>query len=415
MPAAMTARVSDALAGRPLRSELAWPATGAISHSTMAKLAGQGVSTLILNSKAVRTGGPHGLPGLARLGLGQRDIAAALTSPTIEKYVSDAVENGGRGTGALPALLAELAVQVIPDVQARPPVHTEHQVTLVAPRYVDPAVPAAVRAIEDTSSSIFAKPISLSDAVGDSLLPTARSHLRAVPLRSASQGPATLVAATDASGQLPAIRSLLDTTDPAAAAFVASLPVAIQRSESAAWRPRDAAQRARRLARLLTETLHNVTSGVRIVNPQHASYTFGSSKSPLPITVDNELQYPVNIRIAVTTQGDVPGFHANDIGTQTVQATEKRTFKIPSTVERSGRIQIEARLLSGSGLLLGQNPVDMTVRSTALGLIGVLITIVAGAFLGIALLWRLVRRLRYRRAAREQARAPGSAPAPGVA
>jgi membrane protein DedA with SNARE-associated domain len=56
----------------------------------------------------------------------------------------------------------------------------------------------------------------------------------------------------------------------------------------------------------------------------------------------------------------------------------------------------------------------MTVRSTALGFIGVIITIVAGAVLGIALLYRVVRRLRNRRAPGAPSRPASRVPEPAA-
>jgi hypothetical protein len=393
LPSDMVTHVTDALGGRPLTSSLSWPVSGALTTPTLKALVRQGVNTVVLNSTAIRTGTAAGAigPGLARLAVGpNRDIAAAVLSPAVEQYVASAVTDGGAGTAALPDLLAELAVRAAqePDV--------EHAVTLTPPRYVDADVGAAVRTIVDTSSSTFARPISLTEAVGDDLLPTAESHLGRVP-PSATHLNVAMSAAIYARGQLSTIRSLLDTSDSAAQAFVASLPIAIQRTESSAWRWPDVAPAADRFASQLRSTVHNITSGVQIVPPTSGSYsyTLASNSAPLPITVDNELQYPVKVRIRIITL--LPGFSAEDIGTKSVEATQKHTFEIPTTIEHAGRIQIAAQLLTGRGrgLPLGK-PVEMHVRSTALGLIGVIITIVAGVVLGIALLWRLVHRLRQR-------------------
>lgn len=394
MPASMAVRVSDALADHPTTTSLAWPVSGAISMLTLRRLVGQGVNTVVLNAAAVHTGTAAGdiEPGLARLAVGpNRDIAAALASPAVEQYVANVVTDGGAGTTALPKLLAELAVRAIQEPNA------EHAVTLTPPRYVDPDVAAAVRTIEDTSSSSFARPISLSEAVSDDLLPTAESHLGTVPF-AATRASIPLSAAVDARHALRKVRSLLDTSDPAANSFVASLPGAMQRTESSAWRWREAAPAANRIANQLRTTFHDITSGVRIVPPPSGgSYTLASNSAPLPITVDNELPYPVNVRIRLSSR--ILGFSWKDIGEKPVEPTQKHTFNIPTTIEHPGRINIEVQLLTGRypPLPLGQ-PIQMNVHSTALGLIGIIITIVAGVVLGIALLWRLMRRLRQRRA-----------------
>jgi hypothetical protein len=65
-------------------------------------------------------------------------------------------------------------------------------------------------------------------------------------------------------------------------------------------------------------------------------------------------------------------------------------------VQRAGRFQVDAMLATPDGTPLGQ-PVRLQVRSTALGGIGVTITLVATGILVVALVVRFVRRFRHRR------------------
>jgi hypothetical protein len=388
----MADRVNAALAGRPIDSTVAWPATGAISSSTLRRLARQGVSTVLLNSSAVTDHSDSAIPpGLARLkGVQGHNVIAGLTSPAIERYVARTVTVDEDGAAALPELIAELAVRVT----AQPEV--EHALVITAPRYVDPNVDAAVRAITETSRSTFAQPISLRDAVSGQLVSNAPTRLAKVPANATDHPASTLAAASYASDKLRAIASLLDERDAGAAAYEKSLPIAIQRSESSAWREQVNGDAASAYADDLTGFVDNVMSGVHIVRPTSGSYTLASSTSPLPITVENELPYPVYVVIKVHAVRGVPGFAPKDIGRQLVEPSQRHTFNIPTTTEHTGRIQIVVALFTSSGDPLGQS-LEMRVHSTALGFIGVVITVVAGAVLGIALLWRLARRVRARR------------------
>ncbi len=394
MPAEMAAQVSDALAGRAMDSSLSWPATGAISQQALHALADQGVSTVVLNSAAVA--GPRLVegavaPGLASLHPG-RDVTAALTSPAIENYVRQAVTEGGRGAAVLPELVAELAVRATQDPEV------EHAVAITAPRYVDPDVAAAVRTIEETSSSTFARPTSLADLVGGALRPKELSHLGKVPPAATAHPSAAFAAAANAAGSLPTISSLLDQKNDAAARdFVTGLSRGVQRAESSAWRRTEEVAAGAAVADQLETTVERTRSGVQIVRPSR-DFTLASNTSPLPITVDNELPYAVRVRISITTVPvGVQGFtYIPFRDPQGVEAGSKRTLNIPATTERVGRIRIQATLRAPNGDPLGL-PVEMRVRSTALGIIGVVITVVAGVVLGIALLWRAARRLRNRR------------------
>ena len=84
---------------------------------------------------------------------------------------------------------------------------------------------------------------------------------------------------------------------------------------------------------------------------------------------------------------------AADIGVRLIAPHTTVTLHVPLHVERSGRFQIRAQLLTPANAPLGA-PVYLSVHSTALGTIGLVITVAAGAVLLIALLVRLVARLR---------------------
>jgi hypothetical protein len=395
MPADMSGRVAQALSGRPLDSTVAWPASGAISPDTLQTLATDGVGTVVLNSTAVtpRTDDSRVPAGLARLQVNGSDVAAALTSAPIEKYAASAVSSGEAGAAALPALLSELAVQVMQEPDAT------HFVLITPPRYVDPDVTAARDTILRTSTSTFAQPSSLSAAVSGSLLPTVRSRLVKVPA-SAATLPSDVADTADKVAQwLPAITSLLDPKDPLARAVETELPIAVQRMESAAWNGQHAVDSDRSFAAQVSAQIDAITSGVQIVRPSSGSYTLASSNSPLPITVKNTLPYAVNVRIKIVTVNGLPGFTTKDIGVQAVDSDSTRTLRLPTKIDRSGRIKVEATLYTPNEKderPLDQS-VDLTVHSTALGLVGVIITIVAGVVLALALIVRFIRRLMMRR------------------
>jgi hypothetical protein len=393
LPADMTANVSDALANRPLDSSVAWPAAGAINRSTLQRLTSRGVDTVVLDGSAVTPRSDvKGVPaGLARLEADHRDIAAALTSGTIEKDAADVLTLGGPGPRSLPALLAELAVRAAQEPDA------EHPVVITPPRYVDPSVTGAVQAITETSRSVFATPSALQSIVSGELLPTGTSRLATVP-RSATKLPQTAIAAARLTESMaPAIASLLDRrVDRSARVFVDSLPFAVQRVESSAWREENAAKAGRQFATDLTAMVDGITNGVKIVPPRPSgSYTLTSGTSPLPITVENDLTYAVRVRVQVNTVNGLPGLTTRDIGVQRIEARGKAVLHLPTSITRPGRIQVDAQLLTPNRVPLGQG-VQLTVHSTVLGLVGVIITVVAGVVLALALLVRLLRRVHRR-------------------
>jgi uncharacterized protein DUF6049 len=331
--------------------------------------------------------------GLARLPVAGRDVAAGLLDPTLQRYVAQAISPGGSGAGpVLPLLLSELNVRAVQEPTV------EHTAVLTPPRWVDASVDDAARVIEATSTSLAARPVALTSAVGGELLPNQRSRLTAAP-RSARTLPGFILDAADrATNDLPALTSLLtpsrpETIDPRAKALLDELPLETQRIGASAWGRPGNAESGARFASVLTEQLDGLTHGVTIASS--GSYTLTSDNSPLPITVHNNLPYQVSVMVSVAPVNGITGFSAKPT-TKVVEAQQKATLYLKTNVDRTGRFGVQAVLLTVDGRHRIGDPVEMTVRSTALGVIGLIITIAAGAVLALALVVRFGRRLRHR-------------------
>ncbi|WP_375490630.1 DUF6049 family protein [uncultured Jatrophihabitans sp.] len=411
LPATMRQRVSLALPGRKLQSQIAWPPSGSVSSGTLGDLVDQGVRTVVVSSSSVspQTGDSTNPPvGVARVIKHNHTVAAALTDAAVEHYAAAAVTQPSNSddTGAATAVPATAELpQLVSEVSlhATPNKSVAHSLVITPPRYVDPDPAAAVRAIRDTSAAPFARAMPLSGITAATKLPRKHSHLPST-VRVPGLPSAVLTDATTTAANLPKIGALLDPRDSAAAELVAGLPVALQRSESAAWVSSAAAGRS--YAHALRSGTDTLVNGVDIRKPASGSYTLGSSNSPLPIAVRNNLPYSVRIGLQVTTVNGAPGITVRPTGTQVIAAHDQRTIRLPARVERTGRIRLRVQLTTSRGQSLGE-PVPLSVDSTALGVVGVVITIVAGAVLLIALLLRLRRRLRELRARRN-----GTRPAP---
>lgn len=391
MPADMTARVTGVLAGRPLDYTLAWPAGGAYTAKTLGTLVERGVHQVLLPSTAVAPldGAEGAVPvGTARLIRGGKAVAAALSTPAVQSDVTAVVSRGQEGAARLPQLIARVAIRAVEDPAA------EHVLVMTPPRYVDADPEAANRAIIDTSYSPFARPISLAAALGQKRLPSRRSKLAAFPSAARTLPAPVVRSASDIMSALRTVNSMLAGGGTAAGALTAGLPVGLQRVETSYSLVQPGTGAA--FADSLDKQIDALLSSVRIVSPSSGAYTLGSSNSPLPVTVENRLNYPVQVRLKVATVNGLPGFKlARDIGPQRILARSKRTVQLPTSIARSGRIEIEAQLLTPQKQSLG-GPVSLSVHSTAFGALGVIITIVAGAVLALALLIRVLRRLRTR-------------------
>lgn len=382
--AAATARVRAALGGRTVPSDIAWPVDGSLSPGTLSTLVGKGARTVIVDDTTL-PGGTHSSPlpdALATLPTDSGKATMAVTSAAIEQFAAQVVTRGRDGLAKLPQLVSEVAVRTIEDSA-----HS-HYVLITAPRDLDPEPSAAVAAIKQTASTIWSRPLGLRNATR-TVTPVDHGKLAAGrPDTGLSAAViSTLQLVTDS---LPGLASMIP--DPnQRALLVGSLPDGVQRSESSAWIAEPAAGLGR--ARALRQRVSTVTDGVRLVKPTTGTYTLGSADSPLPITIENTLAAQVLVRVRVSTVGGLPGFSADDVGIQPLGPKSKLPLHIPVHVERAGRINVQVELTAPDGAPLG-TPLPLSVRSTALGYIGKIITFVAGAVLAAALLFRVLRRWR---------------------
>lgn len=413
LPAAMARRVSLALAGRALTSDVAWPAGGALPGTALRTLAAGGGRTVVVDSSALRPATRDGIPtALAKVRTDAGTLTAVGTSPAVQRQVAEAVTaeaSATAGSTVLPYLVAETTVR---SVQSE---DDPSYAVLTPPRYVDPDPARAVRAITATSSNPFATPVDVRTLGSE---PSVRSaKMRASATTAGRSLPAANLAADAAAAEaLPAITAMLGRSRDARIA-VAGLAYGRQRVASSAWRPLALspfpAATGGEYAAALSERIGTFLDGVRILTPSSGSgsYTLGSQDSSLPITVENTLPYPVSIVVGVSTRDGLPGYdQTGALGAQRIAANSKQTVQVPSRLDRSGRIPIEASLAAPSGRPLGV-AVQLYVRSTVFGTIGVVITVVAGGVLAVALIVRFGRRLaRLRRKAAREAR---SADRPG--
>jgi hypothetical protein len=399
--------VINALGRTPL-TDLAWPAAEALSHGTLNTLVKQGVNTVLTADRVLTAGTGDGteIPdALATVNAGPgRAATLAVTSTSLQRLVEHVLDPSGNGLVTLPQLVAQLAMRVVLEP------NVSHYIVMTPPRDLDVNVDVAVRTIEATANSPWSRPLTIESAVGR-IKPVDHGQLR-----DNAHGPALshrLLRTLDhVNAMLPELKNLYDDPD-VGAAFVAPFPAAVQRCQSSSLlgdRAR-ALEMARRLARIVDRT----RSAVRIQKPfSNGTYTLTSENSKLPITVVNTLPFVVDVKISVRTKDDVPGLTAGDEDKVfIIKANSKVQEHIPTRVDHVGKIIVFVTIHTRTGTLLGK-PIRLALRSTALGTIGVIITVVAAIVLALAVVVRTVRRLRQRKPEEEAPAEPSRAPAPAA-
>jgi len=399
-PPAMTARISAWLGTRVPVTNLAWPVSGALSVSAARQLTSAGFSMALLGAAAVPS---RYLPsdGRALRVTANGGNLAVISTP---KHVSAAITSAisiGAATDAPQQLVAQVAVRLAEDV-AQGRESTAHHIVLAPARYVDPAPQVAAQSIAATTTEFWTDSVGLSSQIATTGAPISAARLNK-PSAQAPQLPlSTLDTAASVNNDTGTLSSLFnDAGNP----LVTALPAAVQRSESSAWS--SASVNGEAYTQALTNSVAKLKGGVFIVNPA-GSYTLASNNSPLPLTIQNNLDYAVHVNVDLSAVNQLPGFSSR-LYPVTVEPHSKLPIHVPATVLRSGRIQVQALLRTRSGVALGES-VQLSVRSTALGGVGLIITIVSGAVLAIALLRRFWFRFRSR-----GAQPPPAEPTPDLA
>jgi hypothetical protein len=378
-------RVTDALGGRAVTANVAWPAGGAISSDTLNTIVRQGARTVIVD-EAILPGGLERSPApnsLATLQTPAGPVFVGITSRRIQRLVSSVLSVGGAGMADLPKLVANVAIRAAEDPS------TSGYVVIVPPREVDPS-PVAATAIRDTASTLWSTSLGVGAATPPTVEPADHGQL-VPPAPGLPKLPAvTINAAQNLTRMIPALSTML--SGPDATTLLGSLPAAVQRAESTAWRTD--VDGVTTFDVRLNQKVFAIESGVQISKPSGGTYTLASRNAPLPLVIVNRLNVPVSVRVRVTSTNGLPGFTAGQVASQAIAPQQRLTLHIPTHVERTGRFVVQAALYTPSGEQIGA-PVYLSVHSTALGTIGVIITIVAAGVLALALLVRLVRRLRH--------------------
>ncbi len=268
---------------------------------------------------------------------------------------------------------------------------------LAADGAVGPASPARLAATAPSAITATAVFPAASDA--DLLPPDYLRQLSTVQADLASLTGATSAAATTPPGAEPQ-----PTPNTVGTTLLRSLGAALLPLGSASLR----ADRSPAAAVLSTVsgTMAAIRGGVTIL-PTQGSYTLASSDSPLVLTVQNRLPYPVRVKIAIGG-GQQAGLIADLPESVLLGADSTQQLNIPTNVSRAGSFVIYAQLMGLDGRAWN-SVVPLRIRSSAYGALTIILISVAGGVLLLMVALRIGQRLRARRAGPAAAEQDGGA------
>ncbi|MCE6997091.1 DUF6049 family protein [Saccharothrix sp. S26] len=391
--------VREVLGVQPTQG-VAWPEDGVLDQPTLANLTARGLTSLVLDQSAVA-----GTPGTGPV---RFDVAEGkpVTAVRVDGMVSDALQ-GAAATRPVagvttPSETRPVSVQnALAALTFRAGFQSTGQNVVIAPprRWNAPTgeVDLLLRTAKSLVAGGFAAPVALESLIAS---PPEQTAALSYPVEAgAREVPPTVTAAVaDSWGRLHQLAESMSQPDAASAEpgdLVDPLRLALLRAVSGAWRGNDDGARAA-LATARYQ-LDGLQAQVTVTEP-NSPILLGSGDSPIPLSIKNRLDVRITVRIVIE---DTPGIVAADLTDIELPARGDRLVRVPVEVQRSGRFPVHVRLVTTSGVELGERA-RLEVSSSAYGTITVVITCLAGAALVLLSARRIYRRVRAARAASAQ-------------
>jgi hypothetical protein len=370
-----------------LTTALAWPADGLADYPMLETLAAvDGIKTVVLSSSAMPpvqtlpytpsavSSTPDGEGGDMRVLLADSTITQILGSVTAQS------DPPGASFAAQQMFLAQTAM-----IAAESP-HLSRAVVVAPPRRWNPPADLASGLLADTASAPWLAPVSAGTLAADQK--ATGQVARSAPEATGSHlaGASLLRGAAVADQRAALVQSLRVRPAPQLIRAIAGI-------ESSAWRGSAAGQEhARVMLRRVLTYLGDQTDKVTIIEPGRD--TLGGQTGPIPISIDNKLNYPVRVRVKFTVSQNRGGDFAvlSPPGVITIPAETVITKKVKVKASSIGSTTVSLRLLAANGQPLPGAPVNMTVQSTQLGTVTLVVLAAALAVFMVASASRAIRR-----------------------
>ncbi|MEV8436283.1 DUF6049 family protein [Actinosynnema sp. NPDC051121] len=391
--------VREVLGVQPTQG-LTWPEDGVLDQPTLTALTQRGLTSLVLDQSAVA-----GTPGTGPVRFDVAD-GKPVTAVRIDGMVSDALQ-GAAATRPVagvttPSETRPVSVQnALAALTFRAGFQSTGQHVVLAPprRWNAPTgeVDTLLRTAKSLVAGGFASPVALESLLAS---PPEQTAALSYPVEAgAREVPPTVTASVSESwrrlDQLSQSMSQPDTASAGPAQLIDPLRLTLLRAVSGAWRGDEGD--ARTALAVGREQITGLQNQVTVTEP-NSPILLGSGDSPIPLSIKNRLDVRITVRIVIE---DTPGIVANDLTDIELPARGDRLVRVPVEVQRSGRFPVHVRLVTASGVELGERA-RLEVSSSAYGTITVVITCLAGAALVLLSARRIYRRVRAARAASAQ-------------
>ena len=382
--------VVGSVLGRAADFTLAWPAQGFADDAVLRTLAGTGFTSVLLSGAAVPLPSPPPWTPSGRVDLADDRLAGLVSDPVLDEVVAQGPADLGGVLLARQVFLAQL-LQMTVELPSDP-----RLAVLAPPRRWDPAPAWADALMSATARASWIRPVPLSEALTREAPLVAREAPQ-LPERVAEEQIPLLSVETTATTlrDLSRFRAILTDRSPATTYHQAALGAL-----STAWRGEPEVSLG--LAEQTAESLAADRGKVKIVS---RDATLSAESAPLPVTVRNQLDQPVRVRLSVSSVDPLRLRATAPDEVLEVDAGGSTSVSVQLDAVTSGRLALDVGLLTPRGRAYAE-PTEIWVDVRAYGKVALIVFGLAAGLLVLAAAVRITRRVR-------RARAGGSTEAPG--
>ncbi|MFB2557156.1 DUF6049 family protein [Herbiconiux liangxiaofengii] len=326
-------------------TSVAWPRAGSVTAADLPFFAASGYSTTIVDSQQVAATGNGAVPAVATTGEQSLLVADHAVSQAVQDAVAAGSETGrGEAVAELSAALAVAASAAGGTAESPAPVLA----------VLDRAA-MNLTSIDQVMGVIEGLPWSAPDSITTLLNTAPTTTVSIVDAPQSEERVARIAKLLGEAAQVDAFSSVLVEPALLSGRHRADLLALLSNSwvaNEGGWSVTSDASG--------TDTAATLAS-VQIV--EGSDINLLSSQAPLPLTISNELPYPVSVIVHVTASNGRLLIAQNDVGV-TVEANSRKGAQIPVTAVANGSVVLSFQLTSTTGVLIS-NPSPVAVNVSA--------------------------------------------------
>ncbi len=374
-------------AGTEVTDDLAWPADGTLDERTRTALKQAGFRSLVLSDRYAPTVDTLDHTATSVGPVASTGFTAVTSDAVLSQLIATPTSGQGGAVVARQRFLAEVAM-----ITAEVP-NLQRGIVVTVPRGWSPAAGYIQGLLQSVDSSGYAQLATVPElrAGSGSTSPVRRAPVFPNRLDNGLVSGSQLASVAAAHDGLTALSAVLTTP----ATVVDPLLRGVLRAQSASWR--DAVASGRVFAQRVLATVTATQDKVHLVGG--GALTLSGQSGRIPVTVANDLDQPVTVRVRLTA---IPAVRLklNEPDVVTIGPGQRQTIEVAADAAGNGSVEVAAVLTTPGGAPYGA---AMTFRVQVTGLGAVASAVVGGALalLAVALVIRISRAVR-------QGRRPGS-------